>query len=159
MLTGSCLCGGVRYEIDGELRNVTNCHCSLCRKMTGATFSTGATISANSFRFVAGEELIKGGNPRPDITGSSAGDADRRSSSEKPRIRKIFVFALELWTQIPGSNHPKIITSARKRRGLISRIACLSPASKGRRGICLLPLPAVVKQQSGEEPATRVCYF
>ena len=29
MLTGSCLCGGVRYEIDGELGAVTNCHCSL----------------------------------------------------------------------------------------------------------------------------------
>ena len=59
MLTGSCLCGGVRYEIDGELGAVTNCHCSLCRKMSGSAFSSGSTIPTASFRFVAGEDLLK----------------------------------------------------------------------------------------------------
>lgn len=59
MLTGSCLCGGVQYEIDGGLPAVTNCHCSLCRKMSGSAFASGATISTSSFRFVAGEELLK----------------------------------------------------------------------------------------------------
>ena len=59
MLTGSCLCGGVKYEIDGELGAVTNCHCSLCRKMTGSAFASGATIPTASFRFVAGSELLK----------------------------------------------------------------------------------------------------
>ncbi len=32
---GSCLCGGVRYEIHGPLRPVTVCHCSQCRKTSG----------------------------------------------------------------------------------------------------------------------------
>ena len=59
MLTGSCLCGGVRYQIDGELGAVTNCHCSLCRKMSGSAFSSGSTIPTASFRFVAGEDLLK----------------------------------------------------------------------------------------------------
>jgi len=59
MLTGSCLCGGVKYEIDGELGAVTNCHCSLCRKMSGSAFASGATIPTASFRFVAGNELLK----------------------------------------------------------------------------------------------------
>ena len=59
MLKGSCLCGGIKYEIDGELGAVTNCHCSLCRKMSGSAFSSGSTIAAASFRFVAGEELLK----------------------------------------------------------------------------------------------------
>jgi hypothetical protein len=59
MLKGSCLCGGVRYEIDGGLGAVTNCHCSLCRKMSGSAFSSGMTIPATSFRFTAGEELLK----------------------------------------------------------------------------------------------------
>jgi hypothetical protein len=59
MLTGSCLCGGVQYQIDGELGAVTNCHCSLCRKMSGSAFSSGSTIPTASFRFVAGEDLLK----------------------------------------------------------------------------------------------------
>lgn len=59
MLKGSCLCGAVRYEIDGELEKVSNCHCSLCRKMSGSAFSTGSTIPAASFRFIAGADLIK----------------------------------------------------------------------------------------------------
>jgi len=59
MLIGSCLCGGVTYEIDGAIETITNCHCSLCRKMSGSAFSSGATIAARSFRYVAGQELLK----------------------------------------------------------------------------------------------------
>lgn len=37
--TGSCNCGAVRYEIDGEPLRVGLCHCETCRKFTGAAFS------------------------------------------------------------------------------------------------------------------------
>lgn len=33
--TGSCLCGDVTYEVNGELRPVVACHCIQCRKTTG----------------------------------------------------------------------------------------------------------------------------
>lgn len=33
--SGSCLCGGVAYEVDGPLREVVACHCSQCRKTSG----------------------------------------------------------------------------------------------------------------------------
>ncbi|MEM7643632.1 MAG: GFA family protein [Pseudomonadota bacterium] len=33
--TGSCLCGAVRYAVDGPLRPVVACHCGQCRKATG----------------------------------------------------------------------------------------------------------------------------
>ncbi|MEP7208053.1 MAG: GFA family protein [Casimicrobiaceae bacterium] len=33
--TGSCLCGGVRFEVTGPLRDVVECHCAMCRKTHG----------------------------------------------------------------------------------------------------------------------------
>ncbi len=35
MKTGSCLCGGVTYELSGELRPSVACHCVQCRKTSG----------------------------------------------------------------------------------------------------------------------------
>ncbi len=32
---GGCLCGGVRYEVRGALRDVIACHCSQCRRFSG----------------------------------------------------------------------------------------------------------------------------
>jgi hypothetical protein len=55
---GSCLCGGIRYEIHGELRGVLNCHCSMCRKAHGAAFRTRAAVRVADFRWLAGEGLL-----------------------------------------------------------------------------------------------------
>ena len=33
--TGSCLCGGVAYEVSGPLRDIIACHCEQCRKTSG----------------------------------------------------------------------------------------------------------------------------
>ena len=57
-LTGSCLCGGIRYEIEGPLGPVVNCHCSMCRKATGAAFRTRATVASSAFRWRAGADLV-----------------------------------------------------------------------------------------------------
>ena len=36
--TGSCLCGGFKYEIKGKINKLLTCHCNACQKACGATF-------------------------------------------------------------------------------------------------------------------------
>ncbi|MFM7784547.1 MAG: GFA family protein, partial [Gammaproteobacteria bacterium] len=33
--SGACLCGVVRYTVQGPLRPVVVCHCTQCRRQTG----------------------------------------------------------------------------------------------------------------------------
>ncbi|MGH8286041.1 MAG: GFA family protein, partial [Steroidobacteraceae bacterium] len=44
MIRGSCLCGGVRFEIDGPVGRASHCHCSMCRKAHGAAFGTDGRV-------------------------------------------------------------------------------------------------------------------
>jgi Glutathione-dependent formaldehyde-activating enzyme len=47
--SGGCLCGAVRYTVTGEIKDVSHCHCSMCRKAHGAAFATYASVSSQSF--------------------------------------------------------------------------------------------------------------
>lgn len=58
MLKGSCLCGSIRYEIDGNLDRLTHCHCSQCRKAHGAAFGSYVKVERSRFRLLCGEESI-----------------------------------------------------------------------------------------------------
>lgn len=40
--SGGCACGSVRYRVDGPLRNVVNCHCERCRRITGHFMAASA---------------------------------------------------------------------------------------------------------------------
>ena len=56
---GSCLCGGVKFEITGPLSSPLNCHCSLCRKQHAAPFRSRARAQIKDFRWLEGEHLVK----------------------------------------------------------------------------------------------------
>jgi hypothetical protein len=59
VLRGSCLCGAIRYEIDGELGAIVLCHCSMCRKAQGSAFATTAPVDPARFRIVAGADQLR----------------------------------------------------------------------------------------------------
>jgi hypothetical protein len=58
-LQGGCLCGGIRYEIDGPLSDAGNCHCSMCRRFHGAAFATYAKVSLEHFHWLSGQHLLR----------------------------------------------------------------------------------------------------
>ncbi len=59
MIHGSCLCGGVRYEYDGAIEEISLCHCSQCRKAQGSAFVAVSPIRSERFRVTAGVALLK----------------------------------------------------------------------------------------------------
>ncbi len=58
MLAGGCLCGDVRYEIDGRISDIWLCHCSKCRKTSGTAFRAGAICRGAKLRWVRGQDSI-----------------------------------------------------------------------------------------------------
>jgi hypothetical protein len=54
MLQGGCYCGAVRYETAGAPFHRTTCHCSICRRTTGAPFVTWFSVPRSDFKIVQG---------------------------------------------------------------------------------------------------------
>ena len=59
MLTGSCHCGAVQYEIKGEVYGFKHCHCHTCRKIHGTVFGSSALTSAQGFTVTVGEATLE----------------------------------------------------------------------------------------------------
>ncbi len=58
MITGRCECGTVKYQVQGELADFCHCHCSICRKISGAAFVTWGGIARAEFSYVSGEDNV-----------------------------------------------------------------------------------------------------
>ena len=66
-MKGSCLCGGVEFEVDAPLRPVILCHCTQCRKQSGHVWAASAVA-------VSGLRLLRSGT----LAWYAASDAARR---------------------------------------------------------------------------------
>ena len=58
MIRGSCLCGGVKFEIRGTTGPFELCHCNRCRKASGSAFAAGLRVRGEDLRLLEGQELI-----------------------------------------------------------------------------------------------------
>ena len=59
LIAGSCLCGGVGYHFEGDgVLVISHCHCSMCRKASGAAFASFVMILLADFAWTMGEQLI-----------------------------------------------------------------------------------------------------
>ena len=57
-IEGGCMCGAIRYELDGEVEVVAHCHCAMCRRSTGAPVVTWAVLPRANFRVTKGSMKI-----------------------------------------------------------------------------------------------------
>ena len=108
MLKGSCLCGGIRYEIDASLERVTNCHCSQCRKASGASFATNASAPATSFRIVEGADLLREWESSPGIRRCFCGRCGSpivKRNEARPEIVRLRLGTLDMNPGVKPSRH------------------------------------------------------
>lgn len=65
-LAGGCLCGAVRYVVSGPFLRAGHCHCSRCRKHSGAAAGTQGRVRREDFRLVSGAERLVVYRPAPE---------------------------------------------------------------------------------------------
>ena len=58
LLRGSCLCGLVAYEVPDSFEYSLYCHCSECRRATGAAAKPFAAIKSDRLAFVNGGDHV-----------------------------------------------------------------------------------------------------
>jgi hypothetical protein len=126
-LTGGCLCGGVRFQLDRAPDSANYCHCTRCQRRTGTGASAQARIDPDALRIVQGADLIgewkpPGGfaklfctscgaalfsrppdDPRPRSVRMAAFDTD---PGVRPRFRQYVAYAAS-WEPIPDDGLPR----------------------------------------------------
>ena len=126
-LTGGCLCGAVRFEIDEPLVEAGWCHCTRCQRRTGTPASAQARIVPGSLRVLQGEDAVRtyrpeGGWPKAycgecgsALWSQSPDDPDRKSvrlgafdgdPGIRPSHRQFVAYAAP-WDPIPDDGLPR----------------------------------------------------
>jgi hypothetical protein len=57
-ISGNCCCGKVEWQAELPPTIVLNCHCTMCRSLSGADYSSWVVLPAAQFRITSGEENI-----------------------------------------------------------------------------------------------------
>lgn len=55
---GSCLCGGIRFRLDGDFEHFFLCHCQHCRKDTGSAHAANLFSSTATLEWISGRDKI-----------------------------------------------------------------------------------------------------
>ena len=58
VLTGSCMCGTVRFQIRPPFSKFVHCHCSCCRKATGAAHASNIYVAPAQLTWLSGQETV-----------------------------------------------------------------------------------------------------
>ena len=131
-LHGTCLCGGVRFEVDAEPETLRFCHCTSCKHLSGGAGTVNFPSPSSAIRIVAGEELVRsftpeGGSAKTFCRGCGANlfgggwpDSERCSvrvtTIEEPLDAKIgvhvYVRSLEPWESLPDDGAQRFETTS-----------------------------------------------
>ena len=96
-MKGSCLCGGVSYEINGPISIPRYCHCANCRKFSGTAYAAWGLVRTDQFRVDAPDARVtkfnSGGGLR--VFCASCGSPLWYEPAELPQFRGIPLGAID----------------------------------------------------------------
>jgi len=58
-LRGSCLCGGVRFEVTEASDALRYCHCESCKKLSGGAATVNLRVPSAAVRILEGDDLLQ----------------------------------------------------------------------------------------------------
>jgi hypothetical protein len=58
LITGSCLCGNVAFEVSGMPSRFLYCHCHSCQKASGTLHNANLAFASDAVRWTRGEDQI-----------------------------------------------------------------------------------------------------
>jgi hypothetical protein len=103
MLSGGCLCGGVRFEVAEEtLVSAQYCHCTRCQRRSGTAASANVRVEAGAVRVVAGEELIREWTPDDGFAKAFCGECGSALFSRPPESDAFASIRLGTFDEDPG---------------------------------------------------------
>lgn len=97
-LKGGCLCGGVRYEYDGDITEISMCHCSQCRKAHGTAFLAVSPVESAKFRITDGKALLKEYRSMPvkaRVFCSNCGSPIYSARDDLPQVKRLRLGTVE----------------------------------------------------------------
>ncbi len=95
-MKGSCLCGGVSYEINGPIGFARYCHCANCRKFSGTAYAAWGLVRTDQFTVAADAHVTKfnsGGGLR--VFCASCGSPLWYEPAQLPQFRGIALGAID----------------------------------------------------------------
>ena len=132
-LRGSCLCGGVEFELAEAPETLRYCHCESCKKLSGSIGTVNGRVPSNAIRILAGNELLQtfqpaegsaktfcrtcgsnlfgGGWPDSETTSVRASALDD-SFDARPSAH-LFVRSVAAWETLPDDGLERFETTSR----------------------------------------------
>jgi len=132
-LRGSCLCGGVEFEVEQAPETLRYCHCESCKKLSGSIGTVNGRVPSNAIRILAGNELLQtfqpaegsaktfcrtcgsnlfgGGWPDSETTSVRASALDD-SFDARPSAH-LFVRSVAAWETLPDDGLERFETTSR----------------------------------------------
>lgn len=98
MLEGGCLCGGVRYRVNGKLGPTGYCHCKQCQRATGSAFAVNADVREKYFELLSGADLVREYESSPRkyrAFCSRCGSPVYSRSDDRPEVRRVRLGSLD----------------------------------------------------------------